>query len=1152
MQHYFSIQKVLTALFIGMFCLVIPVQSQFTPYDDIPGIIKSYKPAFSDSYPEWAKMLYDNQINFNELERSFQTYMDSHPGEKNPIIRYYKNWRRAISSYVLEDGSIQIPDVEEYQRNLLAAQKAAGVKEKSGTEDNSNWTFIGPKQTFWLNSSGADDAPLSCPWQVNVYSFDVAATNNDILFAGTETGYVNKTVDRGHTWEVSGQGYPFGGGITTVAIHPENPDIVYVSGGKQIHKTTDGGLNWTPMLESADRFGASRLIIDPTQPEKLVAAAGEGLYISTDGGVSWERKWTKATWDVEIKPDDNRIIYGISSAKGSKFELIISKDGGDTFEKDNSFPPDHANHSGALLAVTAANPDIVYATMLVSENNDQFAYIYKGTYADEAWTWLLTKKGEPRSEAGLGGFSTGQGYFDYVLAVSPNDENTVFWGTCTLFKSTDGGVSFAKVGGYGGSFAIHPDVQDIKMLPSGKTWVSTDGGMTITTDDFVSTANSATRINGIIGSDMWGFDQGWNEDLMVGGRYHNGNTAIADFYGDKALRMGGAESPTGWVLKGKSRHVAFNDLGNGWILPKEATGMPEGRFVFSKYPNMDEYGGRRSNIVTHPNYYGILYLGEGNSFWRSSDMGVSYERIHVFPDRVMYLQISYSHPDIIYADVKNRGLYKSEDGGYTWTLKSTLTRYPYGSSNWKGKLFFAISPYDGNKIYVCLQNGTWSADIGKIFKSEDGGDTWTNWTGTVSEYTKGLVIQATQSGKDLVYLFTNSKNGRTAKVHFRRESDEDWTSFSNEYPASMKLNLSLPFFRDSKIRAAGNGGVWESPLQEPGFTPIITPWVERADFNCMLDTIHFDDHSMLNHEGVSWEWSISPAPAYINDANIRNPEVVLGTPGSYSVTLAVTKDGQTYVKTIPDMVSTTTCPSVGDCTNPAELPKDTWRLLYVDSEERNSSGHGINAIDNDPSTIWHTKWSTGTDPYPHEFQVDMVTRFSVHKFIYLPRQSGSNGRIKDWELYVGDDYMNYGDPVATGTWDNNSAPKTVILPETKSGQYWKLVALSEVNGNAWSSAAEFSIVGCNGDTSGSEFDLLDSKISAYPIPTDGLVSLDVPANKEYSYQVLSAQGKLIKHGEIMKNSTSQTINLQEYKSGIYLVRLIDQAGVCYWVKVVKN
>ena len=243
------------------------------------------------------------------------------------------------------------------------------------------------------------------------------------------------------------------------------------------------------------------------------------------------------------------------------------------------------------------------------------------------------------------------------------------------------------------------------------------------------------------------------------------------------------------------------------------------------------------------------------------------------------------------------------------------------------------------------------------------------------------------------------------------------------------------------------------------------------------------------------------------------------------------------------MVTTTTCPSVGDCTNPAEVPKETWRFLYVDSEEVNYPGLGRMAIDGDPSTIWHTKWSTGADPYPHEFLVDMVERYSVHKFIYLPRQDGVNGRIKDWELYVGDDYMNYGEPVATGTWDNNAAPKTVILPETKSGQYWKLVALSEVNGGAWASAAEFSIVGCNGNTSGIELPALDEKISAYPIPTDGWVNLDLPSGKEYSYQVLSTQGRIIDHGEIIRNSSDKAINLKDYSPGIYFVKLIDKAGI---------
>ena len=118
------------------------------------------------------------------------------------------------------------------------------------------------------------------------------------------------------------------------------------------------------------------------------------------------------------------------------------------------------------------------------------------------------------------------------------------------------------------------------MLSNGDSWVATDGGINLSTDNFMNVNNHTALNSGLIGSDMWGFDQGWNEDVIVGGRYHNGNTAIADFYGNKALRMGGGESPTGWLLKGKSRHAAFDDLGNGWILHRTAEGKPEGRFIF--------------------------------------------------------------------------------------------------------------------------------------------------------------------------------------------------------------------------------------------------------------------------------------------------------------------------------------------------------------------------------------------------------------------------------------------------------------------------------------------------------------------------------------------------------------------------------------------
>lgn len=692
----------------------------------------------------------------------------------------------------------------------------------------------------------------------------------------------------------------------------------------------------------------------------------------------------------------------------------------------------------------------------------------------------------------------------------------------------------------------------MKLLTNGETWVSTDGGFSITTDNFTSTSNYFARNNGLVGSDMWGFDQGWNEDLVVGGRYHNGNTAIADFYQPKALRMGGAESPTGWVLQGKSRHVAFNDLGNGWILPQTAEGQPEGRFVFSKYPNMDEYGGRRGNIVFHTNYYSTIYLGEGNAFWKSIDGGVAYDMLHDFNNKIRYLQISYSNPNVLYADIVNSGLYKTTDGGETWELKPSLTSGLYGTAYWKGRTFFAISPFDENTIYACLQNGTWSADIGKVFKSVDGGDTWEDWTGSLSEYTKNLIIQPDNNGEDLVYLFTNARNGQIAKVYYRTQGMNDWETFDNNYPAGNYVNLALPFFRDSKLRVAGNSGVWESPLQETEFGPIINPWLEKAWINCMTDTLQFDDHSIINHDGVTWNWEIIPEPEYIDDSEIRNPRVVLGQPGTYSITYSVTKDDSTYVVHLEDAITATTCPSIDDCENPAEIPKDIWELIYVDSEEVNYPGLAVMSFDDDPSTIWHTRWSTGTDPYPHEIQIDMGEAYRLFEFTLLNRQSGQNGRIKEYELYISEDSLDWGEPVSTGEFVNTAAPQTIIFEESIVGKYFRLVGLSEVNGGAWSSAAEFSFVGCTDITYGIDSRCGKEQLIAFPVPTTGQINISLPDGNKFEYSIVNLQGKLVGAGKFYSTEDIRSFNLSQYKKGLYVIQLTNEHGITYRVKVVKE
>ncbi|SHJ33246.1 Por secretion system C-terminal sorting domain-containing protein [Arenibacter nanhaiticus] len=1021
-------------------------QIPITPYDELPGIIITYKPNYQENFPDWAKKLYEYPVNFQEIEKGYKAYKATDP-RKTPIEKYYKIWRRVISDYVQSDGTIQLPKKDESS----LTNKGAAIQFKGTDTSNANWSFLGPKNTYWLNESNSPNIPGIAPWQVNVYSVAVAKSNNNIIYVGTETGFVNKSVDKGQSWKLMAPNYLFHSGVTSIAIHPTNANLVYASSHNQVHKTLDGGETWLPILNT--EMHVNHILIDQNNPNKLVVSSNKGIYVSTDAGNSWTQKVTNKAWDVQIMPGNSNVIFGLTTNGQGNFEVVSSSDGGNTFVKMESFPAALKEHSGGLLAMSAANTNILYATML----GEGSPLLYKGTLTNGDWVW--TKVIECNTQAFP--YNNGQGYYDLVLEVSPLNENEFMVGTTTLFKTNNGGSSFDAIGGYFGRFSIHPDIQDIYWMPDDSVYVATDGGLSFSTDAFET--DFQPLINGMVGSDMWGFDQGWNEDIIVGGRYHNGNTAIADFYGDKALRMGGAESPTGWVLQGKSRHVAFNDLGNGWILPKTAEGAPEGRFLFSKFPNMLEYGGNRGSIVHHPNYHEVLFLGEGNDLWTSTDMGESFSSLKSFPGLVMQVEVSFKNPKVMYVDVKNYGLYKSEDGGLTWANKTSLTSSENGGDGMKGRISMVVSPYDENTIYATFSNGTWGGSKGKVFKSINGGDSWENITGSVNLNTKALVIQPSATGEDLVYLVTKKGYGVPAKIFYRTASMNDWELFSKNFPDNFSVITAVPFYRDAKIRVAGSGGVWESYMQDQNFEPVLNPWVEKGYSNCMLDTLNFDDHSMIKHEGAAWQWDITPTPSYISDVNSRNPKVVLGNPGAYDVTMTVTQNGKVYSKTIKEMVVTTTCPSITDCSNPGELPKNEWSLVHVSSEETNYPGLGTMAFDDDPNTIWHTRWSTGTDPYPHELQIDLGNIYSISQFTYLPRSNGSNGRISEYELYFSYDKNNWGEAVHTGVFENNASPQRINFDEPVKGRYMRIKALSEVNAQVFASIAEVSLIGCLAD-----------------------------------------------------------------------------------------
>jgi F5/8 type C domain-containing protein/parallel beta helix pectate lyase-like protein len=147
------------------------------------------------------------------------------------------------------------------------------------------------------------------------------------------------------------------------------------------------------------------------------------------------------------------------------------------------------------------------------------------------------------------------------------------------------------------------------------------------------------------------------------------------------------------------------------------------------------------------------------------------------------------------------------------------------------------------------------------------------------------------------------------------------------------------------------------------------------------------------------------------------------------------------------------------CTpNAVVVPRTNWTLRYADSQETaGENGAATNAFDNNTATYWHTKWSGGSTPLPHEIQINLGASYAVSGIRYLPRQDGGtgagNGRIGQYEVYVSTDGVTWGTAVATGTFADNASQKEVRFT-AKTGRYLRLRALSEVNGNPWTTAAE--------------------------------------------------------------------------------------------------
>lgn len=151
--------------------------------------------------------------------------------------------------------------------------------------------------------------------------------------------------------------------IVVIAVHPQNPQILYVATNDYIYKTRDGGQTWENVSRGVTHSRVISLAVDPVYPATVFAGTkGDALFKSHNGGQMWVSK-RQGLDEVTISSVVNQLLFDPADAThlfaATTMGVKESKDGGETWVKRME------GMTEVLMVVTVAidpvRPNIMYA-----------------------------------------------------------------------------------------------------------------------------------------------------------------------------------------------------------------------------------------------------------------------------------------------------------------------------------------------------------------------------------------------------------------------------------------------------------------------------------------------------------------------------------------------------------------------------------------------------------------------------------------------------------------------------------------------------------------------------------------------------------------------------------------------------------------------
>jgi photosystem II stability/assembly factor-like uncharacterized protein len=565
------------------------------------------------------------------------------------------------------------------------------------------WRSAGP--TVWHESPTVDLAGCS---------FDIALDSS----GGTANWLYTASADGG-IWRRSASVLPGAAGwaaltddersliTTAIAVAPSNPDVVYYADGLgYLLRSDDHGRTWR--RTSATTFsGVRRILVDHTNPMRVYVAAGwQGFYASTDGGATWTLRLPGQILDAAMDPGNGTILYAGQRSVG----VHKSYDAGLTWQLVLAWATPGVNPGGSSMIKIALGRLGADASRTVAVKFGEAILVNRtggrppGTVGGGPWS----VRGGPGNPAA----GNGQGDWSHCIAVDPFDDDIILAGGQTLWRTVDGGQTWAMVAG---SYNPHEDEQAVIFDPTRQNvaYLASDGGVARSLD---AGATWTHLNNGLETAQL--YTCGIAGVKAVGNVYHSGFTGTRD----ATTRVWEGLEGHAWEFRnlagdGKTSWY-FYVVGGGDLLRREFPATP-GVPAFQQIALFDSFC-----VAGDPRTASnVLLVGSTGTIQRSTNgftqppIAFAAETLmNIAPvDRIVAIVFAPSQPGMSYALASSGKVWRKADVATTatWELRG----------QWQsGAASLAVDPQHHDRIYVLDANTT--------ARSTDGGATWTPIPGT--------------------------------------------------------------------------------------------------------------------------------------------------------------------------------------------------------------------------------------------------------------------------------------------------------------------------------------------------------------------------------------------------------------------------------------